>query len=62
MDSIFERQTMKDVECVLDYCREEEKRHYYESECPEDHIFLVLERLRVNLDKVERLALRIRNS
>jgi hypothetical protein len=53
MDITFGYQTMKDIKCVLDYCWEDEKRHYYESECPEDHIFLVLERLRVKLDKID---------
>ena len=52
MDIIFEDQTMKDIECVLDYFWQDEKRHYYESECPENHIFLILERLRGKLNKL----------
>jgi hypothetical protein len=35
-----------DIEAVVNYLWENEERHYYESDCPENHIFLILKKLK----------------
>jgi len=43
---------IENVKTLLDYMWVDEKRHYYESECPDNHIFVILMRIRDNLGLV----------
>jgi hypothetical protein len=40
---------IRDVEAIVDYLWRDEERHFEESGCPNDHIFLVLRRLKTAL-------------
>jgi hypothetical protein len=52
MDTNFEKNTIKDIEAILNYLWKDEERHFYESECDADHIFPVLKRLQKTFDIV----------
>jgi hypothetical protein len=40
---------IRDVEYIVDYLWHDEERHFEESGCPDDHIFLTLRRLKAAL-------------
>jgi hypothetical protein len=45
-DLILDKNSLNDIKSLIDYLYENEKKKYEESNEPEDHIFLKLERLK----------------
>ena len=41
---------IKQIQTLLDYMWKDEMKHYHDSDCPENHIFIILKGIRDNFE------------
>ena len=43
---LFSEENKKEIKTVIEYLWEDEKKHFEENDCPNNHIFFILKKLK----------------